>query len=170
VNGVGSHAHCDFGLRVLRALAHRLPLSQFVRLQQEAICRREAALERAASTAGGAAVVDLRVYRAQIDRVRALDLYLLDVRVNRRSIHKIGVTSRAVEVRLAEIERALAGHFEDVALEVAQVWKARGCVELYFKRRFAAYRAEVARSTEYFDLARAPNERNAPLAELAALE
>ena len=108
------------------------------------------ALEAGAVDAGGQ--VDLLLYRAQLARVLELDLYLLEVESGRGVLHKIGVTSRGIEARLPEIRADLATHVGAVELRVQNVWRHRGCLELYFKQAFAKQRVELGPLTEYFAL------------------
>ena len=154
VDGVGSHRHTDFGLRVVAARSRRLSLARFAALQREAIERRLRALEDAASSGGGAARVDLQLFRAELERARGVDLYLLDVRIDSLAIHKIGVTTRPIEERRLEVEADLRGHFgrtAELGVRVERVWCGRGPLELYAKRRFARFRVTIGRLTEYFE-------------------
>jgi hypothetical protein len=135
VNGVGSHRHSERGLLVARAIALELSLPQFAELQRTLIQTRREQLERAAEVAEPpSAAIDLRLYRAQLERLDALALYLLAVRADRRALHKIGGTSRPIDERLAEVRGDLAQHFDHAELVVAGLWPGRGSVEHYFKR------------------------------------
>lgn len=151
VNGVGSHRHSEAGLRRLAAIRGRLSLAELAALQERAMLQKLDRLEAAAGPRDDPnAATDLRLYRAQLGRVLALDLYLLEVTGDDRVLHKIGVTSRGVERRLSEIRADLAPYFGDVEIRVHGVWPHRGCLESYFKRVFARRRARMGTLTEYF--------------------
>ncbi len=174
VNGVGSHRHSDAGRQRLAALRGRLSLVDLAVLQEAAMLRKLERLEAAAAAGEDPdAATDLRLYRAQLARVLALDLYFLEVRADDTVLHKIGVTSRRVDERLGEIRTDLAPHLGAVQIEVRGVWPGRGCLEHYFKRVFARRRAELGNLTEYFNFDRRPTGGRLlrrPSAMLAELE
>ncbi len=150
VNGIGSHRHTEWGQLISRAVRRRLTLSDLARVQERAALEKLDRLEMAAHTGGEREGMDVRLYRAQLARLFSLDLYLLRVRADGSELHKIGVTSRPLEERLAEIRRDLANHFRDVELEVEGHWLNRGSLEHYFKCVFSRRQAQIGTLTEYF--------------------
>jgi len=94
------------------------------------------------------ALADLRIYRAQWRRILGLTLYFLDI--NDGQYHKIGVTSRPMAERLAEIKIDLLPLLGDVPIRVIDTFDHRGNVELYFKHRFADSAVQLGVLTEYF--------------------
>jgi hypothetical protein len=158
VNGVGSHRHTAWGESVVSATRHRLTLAAMAGVQARAALAKLDMLEaRASQRASPLAAVDLRLYRAGLARLLSHDLYLLEVHVDRKVLHKIGVTARGIDERLAEIRGALSTHFSRVDLRVHGVWPHRGSLELYFKQRFARKRADVGSWTEYFEFDARPS-------------
>ena len=154
VNGVGSHRHTPWGEQIVAAMRHRLGLRDLARVQERAALEKLDRLEALARGGREPESTDLRLYRAQLARVLALELYLLRVRTGRGQLHKIGVTARPVAERLPEIRRDLGPHLGKVELEVEGRWPARGSLELYFKRAFARRQVQIGPLTEYFDFER----------------
>jgi hypothetical protein len=93
---------------------------------------------------------DFRIYRAQLKRILESNLYFLQIKAGRKLLHKIGVTKRFIEERVTEVERDLAAHYKRVDIEVLDVWKHRGNVELYFKHRYKDFNYRIGSLTEYF--------------------
>ncbi len=107
-----------------------------------------ARLRNAAGMDIDTALADLRIYRAQWRRVLGLTLYFLDIAGG--LYHKIGVTSRPMIERLAEIKADLMPFMGDMPIKVIDTFEHRGNVELYFKHRYAASAAQLGTLTEYF--------------------
>jgi hypothetical protein len=95
-------------------------------------------------------VADLRIYRAQLQRIWERCLYFLEVRAGRKTLHKIGVTKRPIEERVIEVQRDLAAHYKQIEIKVLDVWQHRGNVELYFKHRYKDFNYPIGSLTEYF--------------------
>lgn len=95
-------------------------------------------------------LTDLRLYRAQLKRILAHNLYYLDVKADGQTLYKIGVTRRSIEERVAEVQRELQSYFKVVAIKVLGVWEHRGNVELYFKHRYQDFNSRVGTLTEYY--------------------
>jgi hypothetical protein len=93
---------------------------------------------------------DFRIYRAQLKRILENNLYFLQIQVGRKLLHKIGVTRRSIEERVMEVQRDLAVHYKRVDIQVLDVWKHRGNVELYFKHRYKDFNYRIGSLTEYF--------------------
>ena len=90
------------------------------------------------------AITDLRLYRAQWRRILSLTLYFLEI--NGGELHKIGVTTRPIEERVAEIAADLRPHLGNVKIDVVGTWSHRGNVELYFKHRYRPLQSHHGRS------------------------
>src|SRR3569832_1087415 len=95
-------------------------------------------------------IADLRIYNAQLKSILECALYFLEIRTNKKTLHKIGVTRRPIEERVIEIERDLAAHYKPSEVKVLATWKHRGNVELYFKHRYKEYNSRIVKLTEYF--------------------
>jgi len=95
-------------------------------------------------------LTDLKLYRAQLKRVLSNTLYFLEVEADGQLLHKIGVTCRAIEERIIEVQRDLSKHFKWVLLKVLGTWQHRGNVEPYFKHRYQNfnYRSSVTLGEE----------------------
>lgn len=100
----------------------------------------------------GQAITDLRLYRAQWQRVLSASLYFLEIEHAGGKAYKIGMTTRPLEDRIAEIEADLKpiwGHTLR-RIEPLRVLSHRGAVELYFMHRYRANRHPLVNLTEYF--------------------
>ncbi len=132
-------------------------LAAFARIQDELIAARYADLERRLTSPVATAENrcryqrDLQQYRAQLRRVHAASLYLLEVRHGGGTLYKVGVTTRDLTERITEIQANLAGHLPDVCITPVLSLANRGAVELYFKFRYRAARTPVGTLTEYFN-------------------
>lgn len=88
-------------------------------------------------------------------RVLSVTLYFLELDLDGRMLHKIGVTSRSVEERAAEVADELRAWQSGLgatppSVRVVSTWPHRGNVELYFKHRYADERYRIGTLTEYF--------------------
>lgn len=132
-----------------------LSLNLFNQFQEPLIHERHEQLEQAALAALGSAdettaLTDLRLFRAQMRRILETALYFIEVHTEQGVLHKIGVTTRPLEQRVAEIRADLIPHFGAVELVPLGTWAHRGNVELYFKHRYRRFQHPVGTLTEYF--------------------
>ncbi len=95
-------------------------------------------------------LTDLKLYRAQLQRILSCTLYFLEIETNIGTLHKIGVTQRIVIKRVAEVEIDLLAHYQTVAIRVLGSWEHRGNVELYFKHRYRDFNHPIGTLTEYY--------------------
>ena len=93
---------------------------------------------------------DYRLYRAQLQRVLSKHLYYLKIETDSTCFYKIGVTSRPIEERIAEIKTELRGYLGTISINLLGLWKHCGRVEHYFKHRFKAHNHRIGGLTEYF--------------------
>jgi hypothetical protein len=93
---------------------------------------------------------DLLIYRAQLRRVLVNSLYFLEVKANGNIFYKIGITTRPIEERIAEVQRDVRAHYSNVAVSLLGLWEHRGNVELYFKHRYQPFNYRIGKLTEYF--------------------
>ena len=93
---------------------------------------------------------DLKIYQLQLQRILRFTLYFLEIKADRKTLHKIGVTSRTMCARLPEIERDLKQHYSTIAIDVLRTWQHRGNVELYFKHRYKKFNYRIGKLTEYY--------------------
>jgi hypothetical protein len=134
-----------------------LSLNLFNEFQEPLLVEKHQQLEEAATQVYGkpgieyaTAITDLRLYRAQWRRILSCSLYFLEVQP--LELYKIGVTTRDIQDRLAEISADLQQHAgdQDFKITVLGTWSARGNVELYFKHKHAAANSPIGPLTEYF--------------------
>jgi|SRR5579859_2107195 len=76
------------------------------------------------------AISDVRIYRAQWRRILVCSLYFLEI--GGGQYYKIGVTTRDIESRIAEIKGDLLPLLGNVTVRALGVWSHRGNVEQYF--------------------------------------
>jgi len=130
-----------------------LSLDLFNQFQEPLILARHTELEAKARKAQGTvdfntALTDLRLYRAQMRRILACTLYFL--KVGDDHLYKIGVTTREVNERVAEIAADVRPHLGDTSITVIDTWPSRGNVEFYFKHRYRKQQKSLGTLTEYF--------------------
>ena len=132
-----------------------LSLNLFNQFQEPLIRERYNTLEQVALAAlctaeENMALTDLRLFRAQMRRILEATLYFIEVQTDGGILHKIGVTTRPLEQRLAEIRADLIPHFGSMKLIPLGTWANRGNVEPYFKHRYRRFQHPIATLTEYF--------------------
>jgi len=134
-----------------------LPLALFNQVQEPLLLSALASLEGSVEMAVAAGLsclderrADLLIYRAQLRRILVNSLYFLEVKANGNIFYKIGVTTRSIEERIAEVQRDVKAHYSDVAVSVLGLWEHRGNVELYFKHRYQPFNYRIGKLTEYF--------------------
>ena len=93
---------------------------------------------------------DVKLYRAQLKRILSCTLYFLEIQTDKDILYKIGVTTRPIKNRLAEIKLDLAAHYQTVAIKVLGTWLHRGNIELYFKHRYRNFNYPIGSLTEYY--------------------
>jgi hypothetical protein len=134
-----------------------LPLALFNRVQEPLLLSELASLEGSVEIAEAAGLsclderrADLLIYRAQLRRILVNSLYFLEVKADDHCFYKIGVTTRSIKERIAEVQRDVRAHYSDVVVNLLGLWEHRGNVELYFKHRYKAFNYRIGTLTEYF--------------------
>ncbi|MEG4023759.1 GIY-YIG nuclease family protein [Microcoleus sp. S13C4] len=134
-----------------------LPLALFNKVQEPLLVSELASLERSVEIALSAGLssleerrADLLIYRAQLRRILVNSLYFLEVKAEGNIFYKIGITTRSIEERIAEVQRDVKAHYSDVVVNLLGLWEQRGNVELYFKHRYKAFNYPIGKLTEYF--------------------
>lgn len=145
----------------------QLPLRLFLEYQEAGFLSRHQELEDKLREASGLdlsapsqaaehhiCLTDLRLYRAQWRRLLQSTLYFIEVTHTSENwpspLYKIGVTTRDLADRCAEIARDLRPYMGDVTLTPLDTWPHCGSVEFYFKYRYQKYQYRIERLTEYF--------------------
>ena len=82
------------------------------------------------------AITDLNIYRSQVRRVFQADLYLLEIEHEQGRLYKIGLTSRNIEARIAEIQRDLKPILNIKQIKCIRLLKRRGSIERYVLHRY----------------------------------
>lgn len=98
-----------------------LSLNLFNQFQEPLIQARHDDLERMVRAALGGAqkamlLTDLKLFRAQMRRILTTTLYFIEIQTGDGVLHKVGVTTRPLERRLAEICADLLPHVGKVEL------------------------------------------------------
>jgi hypothetical protein len=88
---------------------------------------------------------DLLIYRTQLRRILINSLYFLEIKADGNIFYKIGVTTRQIEERIAEVQRDVRAHYSDVAVNLLGLWEHRENVELYFKHRYKAFNYRIGK-------------------------
>jgi hypothetical protein len=151
--GVSSYQFTDLGKIPVGAL----PLALFNQVQEPLLLSALASLEGSVEIAEAAGLSclderrgDLLIYRAQLRRILVNSLYFLEVKADSHCFYKIGVTTRSIDERIAEVQRDVRAHYSDVAVNLLGLWERRGNVELYFKHRYQPFNYRIGKLTEYF--------------------
>jgi hypothetical protein len=151
--GSGSYQFTDLGKIPVGAL----PLALFNQVQEPLLLSELMKLEDSVEMAVAAGLscleerrADLLIYRAQLSRILLNSLYFLEVKADDHCFYKIGITTRSIEERIAEVQRDVRAHYSDVAVNLLGLWERRGNVELYFKHRYKAFNYRIGKLTEYF--------------------
>jgi hypothetical protein len=154
-NGSGTYEFTDLGKIPVKAL----PLSRFNFVQEPLIVQKLTDLESAIFNSQGIVLpepelsfrlTDLRIYSAQLRKILLSTLYYLEVQADGQMLYKIGVTTRPISKRLAEVYRDMRSHFQTVAINVLGTWSSRGNIEKYFKYRYSHFNYPIGSLTEYF--------------------
>ena len=152
-SGVSSYQFTHLGLIPVGAL----PLALFNRVQEPLLLSELMKLEGSVEMAVAAGLscleerrADLLIYRAQLRRILVNSLYFLEVKADGNIFYKIGVTTRLIEERIAEVQRDVKAHYSDVVVNLLGLWEHRGNVELYFKHRYQPFNYRIGKLTEYF--------------------
>ncbi|MEG4196042.1 GIY-YIG nuclease family protein, partial [Microcoleus sp. S36a_D3] len=134
-----------------------LPLALFNKVQEPLLLSELVKLENSVEIAEAAGLsclderqADLLIYRAQLRRILVNSLYFLEVKADESCFYKIGITTRQIEERIAEVQRDVRAHYSDVVVNLLGLWEHRGNVELYFKHRYKAFNYRIGKLTEYF--------------------
>jgi len=134
-----------------------LPLALFNRVQEPLLLSELIKLEGSIEIAEAAGLscleerlADLQIYRAQLRRILVNSLYFLEVKADGSCFYKIGITTRSIEERIAEVQRDVRAHYSNVAVNLLGLWEHRGNVELYFKHRYQPFNYRIGKLTEYF--------------------
>jgi hypothetical protein len=151
--GDGSYQFTDLGKIPVGALS----LALFNRVQEPLLLSELVKLEQSTAVAQVAGLsclserrADLLIYRAQLRRILVNSLYFLEVKADGNCFYKIGVTTRSIEQRIAEVQRDVRAHYSDVVVNLLGLWEHRGNVELYFKHRSQPFNYRIGTLTEYF--------------------
>jgi hypothetical protein len=136
-----------------------LSLAVFSSVQEPLIEQKLAHLEAAIFDNSGSVLpleelkirlADLRIYCAQMKRILQAGLYYLKVLADGKILYKIGITTRPMAKRVAEIYKDLRPHYKVVEIEVLGTWASRSNVERYFKYRYCDFNYPIGSLTEYF--------------------
>jgi hypothetical protein len=93
----------------------------------------------------------IELYQQDFQRFRRFSLYFLKIRSgDYRVFYKIGLTSRPMSERLAEIQTNLDTIFEQPNVEVLYQLQDVAFLELFFKQKFKPQQYPIANFTEYF--------------------
>jgi hypothetical protein len=119
--GVSSYQFTNLGKIPVGAL----PRALFNKVQEPLLLSELASLENSVEIALSAGLscleerrADLLIYRAQLRRILVNSLYFLEVKADGHCFYKIGVTTRSIEERIAEVQRDVRTHYSDVIINL----------------------------------------------------
>ncbi|CAD5988566.1 hypothetical protein PCC9214_05411 (plasmid) [Planktothrix tepida] len=132
-------------LKLFNQVQEPLMLAELTKLEQSVNLAQVASLSSLPER-----LADLQIYRAQLRRILLNSLYFLEIKADGQLFYKIGITTRSIEERTAEIQRDLKQHYDDIVVNLLGLWQHRGNIELYFKHRYKAFNYPIGSLTEYF--------------------
>jgi hypothetical protein len=135
-------------LNLFNQVQEPLMLSELTKLEQSVNLAQAASLSSLNEK-----LADLQIYRVQLRRILLNSLYFLEIKADGKTFYKIGITTRQIEERIAEIQRDLKGHYSNIVVNLLGLWQHRGNVELYFKHRYKTFNYPIGSLTEYFKFA-----------------
>src|SRR4028118_1736180 len=104
-----------------------LPLALFNKVQEPLLLSELMKLEGSVEMAKAAGLyclderrADLLIYRTQLRRILINSLYFLEVKADGNCFYKIGITTRSIEERIAEVQRDVRAHYSDVAVKIGR--------------------------------------------------
>lgn len=152
-NGRGAYEYTKLGLIVVGGLS----LDLFNKIQEPILIDKLTYYEQDIIQAKETNSIDLKdkitdyeIYRNQYRYILRASLYFLEITTELDVFYKIGITTRQLAQRIAEIKQELSQFFPSVSIKGLGFWKHRGNVEHYFKHRYRKYRYSLANYTEYF--------------------
>ena len=95
-------------------------------------------------------ITDYKIYLLQYRHILTNNLYFLEIKADGELYHKIGITTRELELRIREIQQELKKHFQSVSIKGLGLWSYRGNVEYYFKYRYKKFNHRIGSLSEYF--------------------
>ena len=146
-----------------------LPLAQFYAIQRQAIDFERMNLEDALSELEGSRKkadierrrgleTDRKIFEWTLERFARSQLYFLEIETADTTLHKIGITQRAVEERIKEIRQDIKNLTEVQDITPLEVLPAMSSVEAYFLLRFHARQFKFSKADphhEYFHFPKA---------------
>jgi len=90
------------------------------------------------------------LFQRELSYFKRFKLYFLEVRTEKGSFHKIGLTSRAIETRMQEITQDLQAFYKHVEVEVLFLKENYAFLETFFKQKYSTYQMKLGILTEYF--------------------
>jgi len=90
------------------------------------------------------------LYQKELHRFQQFQLYFIEIQIPSATIHKIGLTSRPISIRLKEIQLDLLTYFKVVNCKVLALKQGVAFLEQFFKRKYATYQFSIGTLTEYF--------------------
>lgn len=79
---------------------------------------------------------DLKIYRQRVKLILNQSLYLLRVTIDETEIYKIGVTTKALEELIFELEQKLKRFSDSVSIELLSSWEHWGSLKRYFVYKY----------------------------------
>ncbi len=92
----------------------------------------------------------IELYQKELSRFQQFQLYFIEIQIPSATIHKIGLTSRPISIRLKEIQLDLLTYFKSVKCKVLVLQQGVAFLEQFFKRKYATYQFSIGTLTEYF--------------------
>ncbi|MEM6319218.1 MAG: GIY-YIG nuclease family protein [Bacteroidota bacterium] len=90
------------------------------------------------------------IFRRDLAFFENFGLYFLKIKADHQIIYKIGLSSRELSLRLAEIEQTLTSFFLRVDIDLLFYQKGVAFLERYFKQKYQSHQYKIGQLTEYF--------------------
>lgn len=93
----------------------------------------------------------------ELDMIQAIQkrlmnhhLYFIEIKADKETFYKIGITSRSYNERINEIKTFLKKHYKTVKINKVYYLDSVASVEGYFKAKYSKHQFKVGTATEYF--------------------
>ncbi len=92
----------------------------------------------------------MKLFQKDLTYFKQFDLYFIEVIADHQKFYKIGLTSRALETRLKEIQQDLKKYYLNIQLKPLFQRKGYAFLETFFKQKYNTQQMRIGQLTEYF--------------------
>jgi len=90
------------------------------------------------------------LFQSELSYFKKFKLYFLEIHTEKELFHKIGLTSRPIEIRIQEIRQDLLKFYQQVEVRIVALKNDHAFLETFFKQKYSSYQMKIGVLTEYF--------------------